>query len=316
MKTALVTGVAGQDGFYLAGQLLEQGWRVLGTVRDPSGTNKHLVPVGVELVEWDADDSDRMVSALRTHRPDAIYNLAARASGAEMFDDPAGMGTENGIRVARLLDAIRKADPAIRFCQASSSEMFGRVKQSPQSESAQFFPRSPYGVAKLYAHTMVDVYRRQYKLFACSAILYNHESPRRGDGFVTGKIARAAVRIRLGLESELKLGNLEARRDWGYAPDYMHALYLMLQPAAADDYVIATGVTHSVREFCELAFFHVGLDYRDYVRDDPTAHRASVETALCGDAAKAARVLGWYPRTDFPALVRLMVNAEMMLHNP
>ena len=312
MGTAIITGIAGQDGFYLAEHLLAEGWRVFGAVRDRS----HVRPASsiadaVELLDWDMHNVRAMAATLALHRPTAVYNLAARSSGAGMFDNPAGIGEDNGIAVAHLLEAIRIASSDTRFCQASSSEMFGSARESSQSETTQFRPRSPYGAAKLYAHTMVGIYRRHHGLFACSAILYNHESPRRGDGFVTGKIARGAARIRLGLANELRLGNLEARRDWGHAPDYVRAMYLMLQQPQANDYVVATGETHSVREFCEVAFRHVGLDYRDYVRDDPTTYRQTEEVPLCGDAGKAAHVLDWRPRTGFHALVHLMVDAEL-----
>lgn len=316
MRTALVTGVTGQDGFYLARHLLASGWRVIGTRRDfHDAQESGVIPDGVRLIEWDMRDADAMAAALALHRPNVIFNLAARSSGAGMFDDPVEISEDNGIAVTRLLEAIRVVDSSIRFCQASSSEMFGRVDESVQTEHTAFRPRSPYGAAKLYAHTMVDIYRRHYGLFACSAILYNHESPRRSERFVTGKIARGVARIRLGLASELKLGNLEARRDWGYAPDYMEALYLMLQQPLPDDYVIATGETHAVREFCEIAFRYVGLDSRDYVSDDPAGHGRAAEMPLCGDAGKALRVLGWRPRTCFADLVRLMVDEALQTCN-
>lgn len=311
-RTALITGVTGQDGGYLARHLLDRDWRVLGTTRDSSDKQRLAdAPDRVTLIEWDMRDAHAMAATLSLHRPTAIFNLAARSSGAGMFDEPVEISEDNGITVTRLLEAIRIVDPGIRFCQASSSEMFGRAEVDMQSELTAFRPRSPYGAAKLYAHAMVDIYRRHYGLFACSAILYNHESPRRSESFVTGKIARGVARIRLGLASELKLGNLEARRDWGYAPDYMEAMYLMLQQPIADDYVVATGETHTVREFCEIAFRHVGLDSREYVSDDPVSHGRAEEMPLCGDAGKALRVLGWRPRTRFPDLVHLMVDGAL-----
>jgi len=315
MRTALITGITGQDGAYLARHLLANDWKVLGTtrnLRDQQGLPD--TPDAVTLVDWDMRDARAMAAALSQHKPSAIYNLAARSSGAGMFDEPVEISEDNGIAVTRLLEAIRMADSTIRLCQASSSEMFGCVEDGMQTECTAFRPRSPYGAAKLYAHTMVDIYRRYHGLFACSAILYNHESPRRNEDFVTGKIARGVARIRLGLADGLKLGNLDARRDWGYAPDYMEAMYLMLEQPVADDYVIATGETHAVREFCDIAFRHVGLDYRDHVSDDPAGHRRAVEMPLCGDAGKALRVLGWRPRTQFADMVRLMVDDALRFY--
>jgi len=315
MRTALITGITGQDGAYLAQHLLASGWKVLGTtrnLRDQRGLPD--IPDAVTLVDWDMRDARAMAATLSQHKPSAIYNLAARSSGAGMFDEPVEISEDNGIAVTRLLEAIRMADSTIRFCQASSSEMFGRVEDGLQTESTAFRPRSPYGAAKLYAHTMVDIYRRHHGLFACSAILYNHESPRRSEDFVTGKIARGVARIGLGLVDGLKLGNLDARRDWGYAPDYMEAMYLMLEQPEADDYVIATGETHAVREFCDIAFRHVGLDYRDHVSEDPAGHRRAAEMPLRGDAGKALRVLGWRPRTQFADMVRLMVDDALRFY--
>jgi GDPmannose 4,6-dehydratase len=309
MRTALVTGITGQDGGYLARHLLASNWKVLGATRDLR--NQRLPPDiadAVTLVDWNMRDASAMTTVLSLHKPSAVYNLAARSSGAGMFDEPVEIGEDNGMAVTRLLEAIRIVNPAIRFCQASSSEMFGRVEDEMQTERTAFRPRSPYGAAKLYAHAMVDIYRRHHGLFACSAILYNHESPRRSENFVTGKIARGVARIRLGLADGLKLGNLEARRDWGYAPDYVEAMYLMLEQPMADDYVVATGETHTVREFCDIAFSHVGLDYRDHVSDDPAGYPRAAEMPLCGDAGKALRVLGWRPRTQFADMVRLMVD--------
>lgn len=315
MRTALITGITGQDGGYLAQHLLAMGWKVLGTTRNPG--DQHVpshIPDAVTLVAWDMHDVHAMASALSLHKPSSIYNLAARSSGTGMFDEPVEMSEDNGIAVTRLLEAIRMVDPAIRFCQASSSEMFGRVQHDMQTEHTTFRPRSPYGAAKLYAHTMVDIYRRHHGMFACSAILYNHESPRRSEDFVTGKIARGAARIRLGLADRLKLGNIEARRDWGYAPDYVEAMYLMLEQPSADDFLIATGETHTVREFCDIAFRHVGLDYREHVSEDAAGHPRAAETPLCGDASKARRVLGWRPRTEFEDMVRLMVDDALRFY--
>jgi len=309
MRTALITGVTGQDGGYLIRHLLAKDWKVLGTTR---GFQDGARPLGllneVTFIDWDMHDTSAMAASLSLHKPSAVFNLAARSSGQGMFDEPVKIIEDNGIAVTRLLEAIRMSDPTIRLCQASSSEMFGRVEESRQTERTPFKPRSPYGAAKLYAHSMIDIYRRHYGLFACSAILYNHESPKRSESFVTGKIARGVARIKLGLADGLKLGNLDARRDWGYAPDYMEAMYLMLQQTAPDDYIVATGETHSVREFCEIAFGHVGLESGDFVSDDPVGHGRAAEVPLCGDSSKARRVLGWQPRTQFADMVRLMVD--------
>lgn len=309
--TAIITGVSGQDGHHLAELLLSQGYRVVGTARDAAAARMSANP-SVELVEWDLRDEAVFIDLLRRVRPREIYNFAAYASGAGMFDDPVGIGDINGLAVARMLEAARSVDPAIRFCQASSSELFGaEPDESPQSETTRLLPRSPYGAAKLYAHTMVGIYRRHYGLFACSAIFFNHESPRRSRDFVTRKITDAAARIRLGLADELVLGNLEARRDWGFCGDYMRAAWLMLQSPAADDYVVATGRTHSVREFCQHAFDHVGLDYRAYVREDPGAYRPAEARPLVGDATKAAQRLGWSPQVAFAELVAMMVDTDL-----
>lgn len=314
MKTALITGVTGQDGSYLAEQLLAKGYRVIGAVRD-SQNAKALLPVelknNVELIAWDMLDQKRMAEVLAEYRLAEIYNFAAYSTGAGMFDDPVGIGDVNGLAVARILEAIRSVDVKIRFCQASSREIFGEAVESPQSELTPANPRSPYGAAKLYADAMIRIYRQHYGLFACSAILYNHESPRRGLAFVTRKITREAAKIKLGLAKELHLGNLDARRDWGFAGDTVHAMWLMLQHESADDYVVATGETHSVREFCEYAFGYLGLDYKDYVREDISAYRPVEPAILVGNADKAKTVLGWVPKVGFNELVHMMVDADM-----
>jgi GDPmannose 4,6-dehydratase len=307
-RSAIITGIAGQDGWYLSQLLVEKGYRVIGTTRDPSSAQTHS---SVELVQWDLKDGAAFAALLREWQPAEIYNLAAAASGAGMYDDPVGIGEVNGLAVARMLEAIRGVDPAIRFCQASSSELFGEALESPQSESTEFRPRSPYGAAKLYAHEMVGIYRRRHDLFACSAILFNHESPRRGPDFVTGKVAEAAARISLGLADELVLGNLDAQRDWGFSGDYVRALWLMMQEDNADDYVVATGESHSVRELCDLAFTHVGLNYRDYVSEGSESFRSSEPVPLVGDPSKAKRELRWSPQIDFSVLVHMMVDAEL-----
>lgn len=309
-RCAIITGVTGQDGWHLSQFLLEKGFRVIGTTRDPTGARMRTHP-SVDLVQWDMKDEAAFAALLHAARPTEIYNLAAYASGAAMYDDPVGIGDINGLAVARMLEAIRSTDPSIRFCQASSSELFGEPLESPQSETTAFRPRSPYGAAKLYAHEMVDIYRRRHSLFVCSAILFNHESTRRGPEFVTGKVAGAAARIKLGLADELVLGNLDARRDWGYSGDYVRGMWLMLQATAADDYVLATGETHSVRQLCDLAFKCVGLDYRSYVREGADAFRPSEPVPLVGDASKAKRQLCWSPKIDLPSLVRMMVGAEL-----
>ena len=314
MKTALITGITGQDGIYLTELLLEKGYRVIGAVRDVRMAAAKLQAQWgrtVELVEWDMLDQQRMVEVMSSYRPTELYNLAAYSTGAGMYDDPIGIGEVNGLAVTRILEAIRAVDLNIRFCQASSREIFGEALESPQTERTAVNPRSPYGAAKFYADMMIRIYRQRYGLFACSAILFNHESPRRGLAFVTRKITHEAARIKLGLAKELRLGNLDAFRDWGFAGDTVHAMWLMLQQTHADDYVVATGETHSVREFCECAFSHFGLDYRTYVREDETAFRPAEPAVLVGNADKAKTILGWKPKVGFKELVHMMVDAEM-----
>ena len=314
MKTALITGVCGQDGCYLAEQLLADGYRVLGTARDMRASAQGLPPPlreRVELVQWDLRDQGAIEELLSRHQPAELYNLAAYSSGSGMYDDPVGIGEINGLAVARILEAMRVAAPQTRMCQASSREIFGAATHSPQSEATPVDPRSPYGAAKLYADAMIRVYRRHHDLYACSAILFNHESPRRRLEFVTRKIAHEAARIKLGLSNSLALGNLDAMRDWGYAGDYMRAMRLMLRQPSADDYVLATGEVHSVREFCDCAFGHLGLDYRDYVRGDGAAFRSAEPALLVGDSAKARARLGWQPQVGFRELVAMMVDADM-----
>jgi GDPmannose 4,6-dehydratase len=276
MKTVLITGITGQDGSYLAEQLRDKDYRVIGAVRD-SQTATEMLTAGlknsVELIAWDMLDQHRMTEVLAEYRPAEIYNFAAYSTGVRMYDDPVGIGEVNGLAVTRILEAIRAVDVNIRFCQASSREIFGEATESPQTEHTAVNPRSPYGAAKLYADEMIRIYRQKYGLFACSAILFNHESPRRGLAFVTRKITREAARIKVGQAKELRLGNLDALRDWGFAGDTVHAMWLMLQHNKADDYVVATGVTHSVREFCDCAFGYLSLDYRDYVREDAVDFR-------------------------------------------
>ncbi|MCM8797757.1 MAG: GDP-mannose 4,6-dehydratase [Candidatus Omnitrophica bacterium] len=313
MKTAFITGIAGQDGSYLTELLLTKGYRIVGVERSRKNIPDYFSPLihKVDLLEVDILDYQRMAEVLSCYKPDEVYNYAAYSSGAEMFDDPISIGEVNGLAVVRILELIRKIDSNIRFCQASSSEMFGDASISPQSEETAFNPRSPYGAAKLYAHSMIKIYRRHYGLFACSAILYNHESPRRSLSFVTKKIVHEAVRIKLGLSKELRLGNLNSRRDWGFAGDYVLAMWLMLQQAQPSDYVVATGETHSVRELCEIAFGYLGLDYRDYVREDPVFYRATETVQLVGNPSKIRNELGWVHQIGFREMIIMMVDAEL-----
>ncbi len=313
-KTALITGVTGQDGSYLAEFLLEKGYCVVGMVRRTSTVNfdriKHIQDQ-IELVQGDLLDQSSLMEIIRTYQPDEVYNLAAQSFVPTSFSQPVLTGEFTALGVTRLLEAIRHVKPDARFYQASSSEMFGKVVEVPQRETTPFYPRSPYGVAKVYGHWITVNYRESYGMFACSGILFNHESPRRGLEFVTHKVTHAAARIKLGLQHELRLGNLDARRDWGYAGDYVRGMWLMLQQDQPDDYVLATGETHSVRELCEMAFGHVGLDWRDYVVVDPKHYRPAEVDLLVGDASKARRVLGWEPSVNFEQLVRMMVDADL-----
>ena len=314
MPTALITGITGQDGSYLAELLLEQGYKVIGMVRRTSTINfdriRHFQEK-VEIVQGDLLDQMSLISILQEHHPSEVYNLAAQSFVPTSFTQPVLTGEFTALGVTRVLDAIRIVDPSIRFYQASSSEMFGKVQEVPQRESTPLYPRSPYGVAKVYGHWITINYRESYNIFACSGILFNHESPRRGLEFVTHKITNAVARIKLGLESELRLGNLEARRDWGYAPDYVRAMWLMLQQDAPDDYVVATGETHSVQEFVEEAFSFLDLDWREFVVQDPKFYRPAEVDLLVGDPSKAGAKLGWEPSVSFRELVRLMVQADL-----
>jgi GDPmannose 4,6-dehydratase len=311
-KRALITGVNGQDGSYLAEYLIRCGYNVVGTLR--SGTNRkdYLLNLeGVEFVNVDFASKSKINELLLAIKPSEIYNFAAYTSGLGMFDDPIGIGELNGISVAKILEAIVSIDPNIKFCQASSSEIFGYVDQSPQSETTRFNPRTPYGAAKLYAHNMINIYRKHYGIFACSAILYNHESPRRGLNFVTRKIVNAAVSIKYKVADKLTLGDLDVKRDWGFSEDYVRAMHLMLQHRQADDYVIASGEAHSVRDVCQIAFDHVGLDYRKFVEVAESSSRAPETLTLVGDSSKARDTLGWEPSLEFADLIRMMVDAEI-----
>lgn len=314
-RRALITGINGQDGSYLAELLLEQGYQVVGTVRgcakgkSDSARIEHLSD-SVEIVECNLV-GDSLENLVQRVCPEEIYNLAARASSSELWTDPVSTGEVNGLAVVQLLDAIYRSDRRIRFLQASSSELFGDATEAPQTESTPVQPRNPYGVAKAFGHWITAVYRKQRGLFACSCILYNHESPRRGKEFVTRKISRGVAMIKLGMAQVLPLGNLDARRDWGFAGDYVRAMWLSLQQSMPDDYIVATGETHSVREFCEIAFSHVGLRYEDYVMQDCKDFRAPESAVLVGNPAKAKRILGWMPSVTFEELVRMLVDADL-----
>jgi len=313
-KRALITGVTGQDGSYLAEFLLDKGYDVIGMVRRSSTVNferiTHLMD-HIEFVSGDLLDQMSLVDILRAHSPDEVYNLAAQSFVQTSFAQPVLTGETTALGVTRVLDAIRIADDSMRFYQASTSEMFGKVHEVPQSETTPFHPRSPYGVAKVYGHWITVNYRESYDLHASSGILFNHESPRRGLEFVTRKITHGVAQIALGQATELRLGNLDAKRDWGFAGDYVEAMWRMLQQEAPDDFVICTGETHSVREFCELAFGRAGLDYEDHVVVDERFFRPAEVDLLVGDAAKAEAQLGWRPRTRFSQLVEMMVDHDL-----
>ena len=316
MPTALITGVTGQDGSYLADFLLSKGYNVIGMVRRSStvtfGRIEHIQDQ-IEIIQGDLHDQSSLVSVIEEYRPDEVYNLAAQSFVPTSWKQPVLTGEVTALGVTRMLEAIRLVNPDTRFYQASSSEMFGKVRQVPQSESTPFYPRSPYGVAKVYGHWITVNYRESYDLFACSGILFNHESPRRGLEFVTRKITHGVARIKLGLADELRLGNLESRRDWGFAGDFVEAMWLMLQQDSPDDYVVCTGRTHSVREFCEAAFGHVGLDYQDFVIQDPRFYRPAEVDLLVGNPQKAHKHLAWQPRVSFHELVEMMVDADLKL---
>lgn len=316
MPKALITGITGQDGSYLAEFLLQQGYQVVGMVRRSSTLNFHRIAHiqdKLTLVSGDLLDQVSIIRILDEHRPDEIYNLAAQSFVQTSWAQPVFTGDTTALGVTRILDAIRLVDPKVRFYQASSSEMFGKVVEVPQKETTPFYPRSPYGVAKVYGHWITVNYRESYNLHAVSGILFNHESPRRGLEFVTRKITNGVARIKLGLSDELRLGNLDSRRDWGFAGDYVKAMWRMLQNERPVDYVIATSETHSVEQFLELAFGHVGLDWHDYVVQDPRYMRPAEVDLLVGDASKAGRELGWEPVVTFPELVHMMVDADLKM---
>ncbi|MBC7526342.1 MAG: GDP-mannose 4,6-dehydratase [Chthonomonadaceae bacterium] len=313
-KTAMITGVTGQDGSYLAELLLEKGYRVVGVVRRSS--TESFERIGhikdrIELTQADLLDQYSLIEAVQTFRPDEVYNLAAQSFVPTSWNQPVLTGEFTALGVTRVLEAIRLVDPKIRFYQASSSEMYGKVLEVPQSENTPFYPRSPYGVAKAYGHYITVNYRESYNLFAVSGILFNHESPRRGLEFVTRKVTNAAARIKLGLDKELRMGNLEARRDWGFAGDYVEAMWMMLQQVEPDDYVVATGETHPVQELVSVAFERVGLDWKDYVVQDPAFYRPAEVDLLVGDPAKAKEKMGWTPKVTFQELVGMMVDSDV-----
>jgi GDPmannose 4,6-dehydratase len=315
-RTALITGITGQDGSYLAEFLLGKGYRVVGVIRRSSTVNferiAHLQD-SIELLQGDLLDQSSLISALHQAKPDEVYNLAAQSFVPTSWTQPVLTGEFTALGVTRLLEAVRVVSPEVRFYQASSSEMFGHVEESPQNERTRFHPRSPYGVAKVYGHWITVNYRESFNLFTCSGILFNHESPRRGFEFVTRKVSYAAARIKLGLQERLKMGNIDAERDRGFAGDYVRAMWLMLQQDKPDDYVIGSNTTHSVRKLLEVAFEHVGLDYRKFVEIDPMLIRPAEVHHLRGDYSKAKRQFGWEPKISFEQLVRMMVDADLKL---
>jgi GDPmannose 4,6-dehydratase len=311
---ALITGITGQDGSYLAEFLLGQGYEVIGMVRRSSTVNFgriEQIQDRVTLAHGDLLDQTSLIDIMREHQPGEIYNLAAQSFVPVSWQQPVLTGEFTALGVTRMLEAVRSTVPEARFYQASSSEMFGKVREVPQSEKTPFYPRSPYGVAKVYGHWITVNYRESYGLFACSGILFNHESPRRGLEFVTRKVTHGAAQIKLGLARELRLGNLDARRDWGYAGDYVKAMWLMLQQSQPDDYVVGTGRTHSVRELCQVAFDHLDLDWEQYVVADPEFYRPAEVDLLVSDPAKARKELGWEPEISFEELIRMMVDADL-----
>lgn len=314
MKKALITGITGQDGSYLADLLLEKGYKVYGLVRrtsTPIMTNIEHIKNDIELLSGDLLDLASLISVVKQVQPDEVYNLAAQSFVGTSWEQPMLTGQLTGLGVTNMLEAVRLAKPDARFYQASSSEMFGKVVETPQKETTPFYPRSPYGVAKVYGHWITVNYRESFDMFACSGILFNHESPRRGIEFVTRKITDAVAKIKLGLSNELRLGNLDSKRDWGFAGDYVKAMWLMLQRDQPDDFVISTGETHTVKEFVEIAFSHVGLNWSDYVVVDPKFVRPAEVDLLLGDCTKAKEKLGWELEVSFELLVTMMVESDL-----
>jgi len=316
MPIALITGVTGQDGSYLAELLIDKGYHVVGMIRTTGEINfdriQHIQNK-IEIVRGDLLDQMSLKNILKEHKPNEVYNLAAQSFMPNSFDQPVSTGEALGMAVTRILEAIRNSKLPIRFYQASSSEMFGKVTESPQTERTSFFPRSPYAIAKAYGHWSTVNYRESYNIFACSGICYNHESPRRRLEFVTRKVTHSVAKIKLGLTHELRLGNLDARRDWGFAGDYVQAMWRMLQQPTPDDYVIATGETHSIRELCEVAFDYANLDYNDYVVHDPMFFRPAEVGLVVGDISKIKKDLGWSPKVRFKELIHMMVDADLKL---
>lgn len=314
MPTAIITGITGQDGSYLADLLLSKGYHVVGVVRRASTVTyeriEHLLD-DITIVQGDLHDQGSLIALMEEYRPGEVYNLAAQSFVPTSWNQPALTGDVTGLGVTRILEAIRYVDPKIRFYQASSSEMFGKVLEVPQRESTPFYPRSPYGVAKVYGHFITINYRESFNIFAVSGILFNHESPRRGLEFVTRKISDGVARIKFGMAKELRLGNLESRRDWGFAGDYVDAMWRMLQQDKPDNFVVGTGETHSVKEFCEIAFGRVGLDYKEHVIVDERYYRPAEVDLLISDPSKAGKVLGWEPQVEFKQLVEMMIDSDM-----
>ena len=316
MKRALITGITGQDGSYLAEFLLGKGYEVYGMVRRSSTINYERIShiqERLKLMQGDLLDQNSLIEALRVSEPDEVYNLAAQSFVPTSWNQPVLTGEFTALGVTRMLEAIRTVNPKIRFYQASSSEMFGKIRETPQDERTPLYPRSPYGVAKVYGHWITVNYRESYGIFCCSGILFNHESPRRGLEFVSRKVTSAAAKIKLGLQKELRMGNLDARRDWGFAGDYVEAMWLMLQQKEPEDYVIATGISHSVKDLIKVAFDHVGLDWEEYVVSDPKLFRPAEVDCLLGDPRKAKSILGWQPKVTFEKLIRMMVDADLQI---
>ena len=317
MKKALITGITGQDGSYLAEFLLEKGYEVYGMVRRSSITNYERISHiqdRLKLIQGDLLDQNSLMEALRISEPDEVYNLAAQSFVPTSWNQPVLTGEFTALGVTRMLEAIRTVNPKIRFYQASSSEMFGKIQETPQNEKTPFYPRSPYGVAKVYGHWITVNYRESYNLFCCSGILFNHESPRRGWEFVSRKVTGAAAKIKLGLQKELRMGNLDARRDWGFAGDYVEAMWLMLQQDESEDFVVATGISHSVKELIQAAFSYLGLDWMDYIKTDPKLFRPAEVDYLIGDPRKAKAKLRWEPKVTFEELIKMMVDHDFQLN--
>ena len=317
MKKALITGITGQDGSYLADFLLEKGYDICGMVRRSSTITYERIShiqERLKLIQGDLLDQNSLIEALRMSEPDEVYNLGAQSFVPTSWNQPVLTGEFTALGVTRMLEAIRTVNPKIRFYQASSSEMFGKIQETPQNEKTLFYPRSPYGVAKVYGHYITVNYRESYGMFCCSGILFNHESPRRGLEFVSRKVTHAAARIKLGLQKQLIMGNLDARRDWGFAGDYVEAMWLMLQQDEPGDYVIATGISHSVRDLIQTAFDHLGLAWEEYLTSDPKFLRPAEVDHLLGDPRKAKAILGWQPRVSFEELIRKMVDHDLQLN--